>query len=121
MSRERLRAALAAQGGWILAVALAGSALFTGWAPLARVDLLAYDNLEPLSRPALTPPDAVVVAVDEATLEALGRWPWNRAVHAELIDRLTASGVRAIGRSPREQTRDEKSSGTHQAANGPRG
>lgn len=53
MSRERLRAALAAQGGWILAVALAGSALFTGWAPLARVDLLAYDNLEPLSRPAL--------------------------------------------------------------------
>ena len=97
MSRERLRAALAAQGGWILAVALAGSALFTGWAPLARVDLLAYDSLEPLSRPALTPPDAVVVAVDEATLEALGRWPWNRAVHAELIDRLTASGVRAIG------------------------
>ncbi|MCB1917664.1 MAG: hypothetical protein KDG52_18370 [Rhodocyclaceae bacterium] len=33
----------------------------------------------------------------------------------------TVASVRAIGRSPREQTRDEKSSGTHQAANGPRG
>ena len=73
MSPERLRAALAVHGGWILAAALAGSALLAGWAPLARVDLLAYDNLEPLSRPALAAPDAVVVAVDEATLEALGR------------------------------------------------
>ena len=97
MSPERLRATLATHGGWLLAAALAGSALLAGWAPLARVDLLAYDNLEPLSRPALAAPDAVVVAVDEATLEALGRWPWNRAVHAELIDRLSASGVRAIG------------------------
>ena len=97
MSPERLRAALAAHGGWLLAAALAGAALLAGWAPLARVDLLAYDNLEPLSRPARAAPDAVVVAVDEATLEALGRWPWNRAVHAELIDRLSASGVRAIG------------------------
>ena len=38
-----------------------------------------------------------VVAIDNRSLEAIGRWPWPRHVHAELIDRLAASDARAVG------------------------
>lgn len=38
-----------------------------------------------------------VVAIDNRSLEAIGRWPWPRHVHAELIDRLAAADARAIG------------------------
>ncbi|MFK2931995.1 CHASE2 domain-containing protein [Dyella agri] len=41
--------------------------------------------------------DVVIVAIDPASLDALGRWPWPRELHARLIDRLTAAGVRGIG------------------------
>lgn len=39
----------------------------------------------------------VVVAIDQKSLAELGRWPWSRRTHAELINRLTAAGVRGIG------------------------
>ncbi|MBD8871680.1 CHASE2 domain-containing protein [Rhodanobacter sp. DHB23] len=39
----------------------------------------------------------VIVAIDLQSLAALGRWPWPRAVHARLLDRLGAEGVRGIG------------------------
>ncbi len=42
-------------------------------------------------------PDIVIVAIDERSLAALGRWPWSRAHHARLIDRLSAEAPRAIG------------------------
>ncbi len=41
--------------------------------------------------------EVVIVAIDPASLAALGRWPWPRAIHARLIDRLGADGVRGIG------------------------
>lgn len=41
--------------------------------------------------------DVVIIAIDPKSLDALGRFPWQRSIHARLIDRLTASGVRGIG------------------------
>lgn len=41
--------------------------------------------------------DVVIVAIDPKSLDALGRWPWPRAMHAQLLDRLTAAGVRGVG------------------------
>ncbi|MFI5397002.1 MAG: CHASE2 domain-containing protein [Candidatus Binatia bacterium] len=41
--------------------------------------------------------DIVIVAVDDASLEQFGRWPWSRARVAELIDRLTEADVAVIG------------------------
>jgi CHASE2 domain-containing sensor protein/signal transduction histidine kinase len=61
-----------------------------------RWDHLLYDaQLKLWSRPA--PADIVIVAVDEASLSALGRWPWPRRVHAELVARLAEEGARAVG------------------------
>lgn len=62
---------------------------------LWRWDLLLYDlQMGFMSKPSSE--DIIIVSVDEKSLEALGRWPWSRQVHAELVDRLTQAGARAI-------------------------
>ena len=40
--------------------------------------------------------EIVLVSVDNNTLQAIGRWPWPRRDHAQLIDRLTAAGAKHI-------------------------
>lgn len=79
---------------------LAGSAtaLLLFWlnpSPVQRLDLLAYDLLLPTATAGAEPP--VVVAIDDASLAALGRWPWPRELHARMIDRLHEAGASAIG------------------------
>ena len=91
--------ALGARGGWLVAALFTALLALTNWSPLQRLDLFAYDTIEPGFRAEVLAPSSVVVAIDEPTLAALGRWPWNRSVHAALIDRLTASDVAAIGMS----------------------
>ena len=41
--------------------------------------------------------DIVIIAIDEQSLNQLGRWPWPRSVHAELINKLTKADVKAAG------------------------
>lgn len=63
---------------------------------LGRLDRLLYDlQLRLYSRPA--PADIVIIEINEQSLDALGRWPWPRALHARLLARLQAAGVRAVG------------------------
>ena len=62
---------------------------------VTRLDLLAYDLLLPQRRAAAEP--AFVVAIDDASLAQLGRWPWPRSIHAKLIDQLHAAGASVIG------------------------
>jgi EAL domain-containing protein (putative c-di-GMP-specific phosphodiesterase class I)/CHASE2 domain-containing sensor protein len=38
----------------------------------------------------------VFVRIDNDSLRAIGRWPWQRRYHAELIDRLTAAGANHV-------------------------
>ena len=40
--------------------------------------------------------DIVFVAIDDASLRQVGRWPWPRREHAALVDRLTAAGANRI-------------------------
>ena len=40
--------------------------------------------------------DIVLVPVDDRALRDIGRWPWPRRYHAELIDKLTAAGAKRI-------------------------
>ncbi|MCU7875807.1 MAG: CHASE2 domain-containing protein [Candidatus Thiodiazotropha sp. (ex Lucinoma borealis)] len=68
---------------------LAASGLLWRW------DLLLYDlQMGLMVRPPAD--DIIIVAVDEKSLETLGRWPWSRQVHAKLVDRLTQAGAKAI-------------------------
>lgn len=74
----------------LLAGALSMSDLF--W----RIDRNLYDlGITLAARPA--PPDIVIVAIDDESLAQIGRWPWPRAVHATLLNRLTTAGARSVG------------------------
>ncbi len=42
-------------------------------------------------------PEVVIVAIDDASLDTLGRWPWSRAIMAQLVDRITEAGAAVIG------------------------
>lgn len=64
---------------------------------IARLRLSAFDTFQQLAPRAPDPSFPVkVVAVDEASLEAFGQWPWPRNVLADLIDKLNAAGAKAI-------------------------
>lgn len=54
----------------------------------------AYQGLAPRARRSAP---AVIVAIDEASLERFGQWPWPRNLVARLIDRLRAARPAAIG------------------------
>ena len=40
--------------------------------------------------------DIVLISIDDRALHDMGRWPWPRRYHAQLIDRLTTAGVKQI-------------------------
>jgi EAL domain-containing protein (putative c-di-GMP-specific phosphodiesterase class I)/CHASE2 domain-containing sensor protein len=40
--------------------------------------------------------DIVLVAIDDPSLRAIGRWPWPRSQHAKLTNRLSAAGAKRI-------------------------
>lgn len=40
--------------------------------------------------------DIVFVAIDDKSMQKVGRWPWPRSKHAQLVDRLTAAGAQQI-------------------------
>jgi len=91
---------LKARAGWLLMTVPTALAVLANPSPLERVDLLLYDAIEPLVAPApVAEPQAVIVAIDERSIAALGRWPWDRDVHGRLLDRLGEAGVAAVGMS----------------------
>jgi CHASE2 domain-containing sensor protein/nitrogen-specific signal transduction histidine kinase len=59
------------------------------------VDGLIYDRLLMMRSLPLSP-DIVVVDIDNASVSALGRWPWPRSVHARLLDALAREQPAAV-------------------------
>ena len=50
-----------------------------------------------VSSSARLPSDRIaVIAIDDRSVANIGRWPWPREVHAELIDKLAAAGAKTI-------------------------
>lgn len=99
--REALGAAPTGRRGWlewlgVLAVCAVLSILLIQTGALRRADNIIHDAFLGL-RSHMPDDRLLVVAIDNRSLEALGRWPWPRETHARLIDRLTEAGVAATG------------------------
>lgn len=61
-----------------------------------RLDKQAYDwSMALWARPAI--PEVVIVGVDEASLQQIGRWPWRRAIQASIVDKISQAKPAAIG------------------------
>ncbi len=80
----------------VLLVATAAILGIAYGAPPVRADNLVYDFLLRLNPPPVGQ-RILIVGIDNRSLASLGRWPWPRHVHADIIDRLDQSGARAIG------------------------
>lgn len=64
---------------------------------LQRLDGWLYDwVLRRIHTPTPTG-DVVVVAIDDASLSTLGRWPWPRNTLAQLLDKITVAQPAAVG------------------------
>ncbi|HMA16783.1 MAG TPA: CHASE2 domain-containing protein, partial [Kiloniellaceae bacterium] len=63
---------------------------------LQRATLWAFDSYQRSQPRAHGGAPAVVVDIDNASLERLGQWPWSRARIARLVDVLRESGAAVI-------------------------
>jgi len=55
-----------------------------------------YDLSLKIRGPIPPPPGIAVVAIDDASMAQIGRWPWPRAKIADLINRLAEAGAKII-------------------------
>lgn len=81
---------------WLIAALMSViAAAFTLDRTMVRFDNLVYDQLLKLDRPS--PSDEILlVAIDDESLGRIGRWPWPRETHAQLIETLGQANPRAI-------------------------
>ena len=72
--------------------------VFSGSAPFQSLERSFYDwGVRSTDR---VPSDKVaVIAIDDKSIDNLGRWPWPRNLHAELINRLNEGGAKVIGQT----------------------
>lgn len=74
-------------------------AVLAGWASWGhwtwRLDQTVHDAAQ-LTWTRSAPDDIVIVAIDDASLEAIGRWPWRRAIHAQALTLITEARPRSV-------------------------
>lgn len=82
---------------WLLALIISlVFLLFWQSAPIQGLERFAYDwGVRSSSSEAGD--KVAVIAIDQASINNLGRWPWPRDFHAQMIDLLAESEAKAIG------------------------
>ncbi|MDO3722661.1 CHASE2 domain-containing protein [Marinobacter sp. chi1] len=81
---------------WTLALILLVSAVLLQLTSLPKhLDYWLYDRTI-TTFPSKPADDVAIVAIDEQSLDRLGRWPWPRDTHAELIRKLKEAGAKTI-------------------------
>lgn len=80
--------------GLVIVVVVIGAKVFTN--SFTALETKAYDW--GVSATSKAPSDKVaVIAIDEQSVNNLGRWPWSREIHANMIDKLAGAKAKVIG------------------------
>lgn len=69
---------------------------FSGPGHFDRTNAAVQDVASGLYQPGASPA-IVIIAIDDASLAAIGRWPWRRALHAQLLQQIAPQAPLAIG------------------------
>ena len=64
---------------------------------LDPVRAIVYDEFQVLSPRPAAPNPVVIIRIDDESLAAFGRWPWDRDKIAQLVRRTAAQGAAVIG------------------------
>jgi len=81
--------------GIVIAVGCLFTALAISFQPFTSISSWLSDQL---FVPEVPSPNIVIVGIDNASLEAYGRWSeWQRSLHARAIDNLAEAGAAVIG------------------------
>ena len=81
---------------WFLGLAVAiGLVLFAGSDLIQSLERKAYDmGVRATDR---APSDRIaVIAIDDASLQNIGRWPWSRDVHAKVTESLAGGKAKVV-------------------------
>jgi adenylate cyclase len=68
----------------------------TKFLPFERLELLLHDMRYQIHGKSSPPGEILIVGIDDRDIEKMGRWPWERARIASLMDRLSALGAKVI-------------------------
>jgi adenylate cyclase len=64
--------------------------------PFERLELLVYDMRYKMQGKVTVTDNIVIVAIDDKSIEAIGRWPWDRVKMAEIIKKISAMHPKVI-------------------------
>lgn len=63
---------------------------------IARWNWIIYDSMHAFLVPAASE-QVVIVAIDDNSLQQIGRWPWSREVHSRFLQKVKSLDVKAVG------------------------
>ncbi len=64
--------------------------------PVQSLRLAYFDGLQRIAPRSYEPVGVRIVDIDDASLEAVGQWPWPRDILADLVYRLDAYGAKVV-------------------------
>jgi adenylate cyclase len=82
----------------VVVALLSVSLYFVGWhfGPMRSLEGYTLDLRFRLRGPRAPGDDVALVLIDDRSIAELGRWPWNRTLFANAVDRAKAAGARVI-------------------------
>jgi adenylate cyclase len=81
--------------GAFITFAFAGFAIIR-LLPIERLETLLYDVRYQIRGKTAPPKEVAIVAIDDNSLEQVGRWPWDRRKVATVIDNISSLGGKVI-------------------------
>jgi serine/threonine-protein kinase len=86
------------QTGWFTGLLISVLFLLSGWTGfMSRLEWSAYEMGARFSPAPVSRDNLEIIAIDDASLQALGKWPWPRSYLGVVIRQLNAAGARVIG------------------------
>jgi len=72
--------------------------IFAGSDFIASIERSAYD-FGVRSSSHIASDKIAIIAIDDQSIENIGRWPWSRDIHAQMHDILAQGGAKAVGQT----------------------
>lgn len=106
MNTVKRRAFVINSGLWVLCLLVPLLLLNNSY--IARLNWIMYDTMHGfLSHESSG--QVVIVAIDDKSLQQIGRWPWSRTIHTQFLEKTIELGVEAVGFDvlfPEKQSQD---------------